>query len=167
VGEIMNLKIDNIMQTRLITIQESEGLESAYLKMKKNGIRHLPVLDAFNNVVGIISDRDVQRSMMSFENGSFDFNPDEIIANYMSSDIISVPHDSELLQAVQKMIDHQISAVLITEKSSLVGIITHEDLLLILADLLRPKEGVVTTVQNWLFKTPVGEIAEKFAAAGI
>ncbi len=163
----MKLKIDEIMTTRLVAIKNSEGLEAAYLKMKVNGIRHLPVLDSLNQVVGIISDRDVQRSMMSFDSGEFDFNPDDIVTNYMSPNLISVTHEAELLSVVQKMIEHQISAVLITKDSSLVGIITHEDLLLILADLLRPQDGLVTNVQKWLYTTPVGAIADKFASAGI
>lgn len=163
----MSLKIDNIMTARLVTINKTEGLETAYLKMKSNGIRHLPVIDQQDHVVGIISDRDIQRSMMSLDDGEFDFNPDDTVADYMSVNLISVPHDVELLQVVQNMIDHQISAVLISNKSHLVGIITHEDLLLILADFLKPKQGVAAQVESWFYKMPVGEIAEKFAAAGI
>lgn len=163
----MKLKIENIMSTRLITIQNTEGLEAAYVKMKLNGIRHLPVIDSKNHVVGIISDRDIQRAMMSLDAGDFAFNPDDTVEDYMNSQIKSVAQDFELLSVVQKMIDHQISAVLITQGANVVGIVTHEDLLLILADMLKPKDNVVSQVQNWIYKTPVGEIAEKLASVGI
>jgi len=163
----MKLKIENIMSTHLITVQESEGLEAAYVKMKLNGIRHLPVMDSMNHVVGIISDRDIQRAMMALDSGDFAFDPDEIVGSYMSTQIKSVTQECELLEVVQKMIDHQISAVLITRAANVVGIITHEDLLLILADMLKPKDNVMAQVQNWLYKTPAGEIAGKLAAAGI
>lgn len=163
----MNLKIDNIMTTKILTIKNTEGMESAYLKMKLNGIRHLPVIDSLNQVVGIISDRDVQRSMLCFEADQIEFSPDDLVANFMTRDIKSVGHESELIHVVQMMIDNQISAVLITENNNLVGIITHEDLLLILADLLRPKSGIVANVQNWVYKTPIGQIAERFSSIGI
>lgn len=163
----MNLKIDNIMTTKILTIKNSEGMDAAYLKMKLNGIRHLPVVDSLNHVVGIISDRDVQRSMLSFDPAEIEFRPDDLVANYMTSDIKSVSHEAELIQVVQMMIDNQISAVLITDGDNLAGIITHEDLLLILADLLRPKSGIVANLQNWAYKTPVGQIAEKFSSVGI
>ncbi len=136
----MKIKIDQVMTSQIETIQESEGLKSAYLKMKLHGIRHLPVINSQDQVVGIISDRDVQRSMMCFDSGQFDFSPDDEIRKYMSSDIKSVPHTSGLIDVVENMIAHQISAVLITESDCLIGIITHEDLLLVLADLLQPSK---------------------------
>lgn len=164
----MSIKITEIMTANLITVNTIDGLDESYLKMKKNGVRHLPVIDFSSKVVGIISDRDFQRAMRSYESKATDFNPDEKVRDYMTSSLIEVSYDAELLLVVQKMIDQKVSAILISKNQTSIGIITNEDLLKILADLLRPTEDDgIEKVQGWLYNSPIGEIASRLANIGI
>src|SRR3954454_7458018 len=53
--------VDDFMSTAVITVKESDTLSAAQLEMRLAEIRHLPVVDQKNHVVGILSDRDVLR----------------------------------------------------------------------------------------------------------
>lgn len=164
------------MSERLITASLAETLEQAYLKMKKYNIRHLPVVDSERNVVGIISDRDIHRGMesdvrdySSFRLKDADFDPQAKVVDYMSSPVKTVRYESDLKAIAERMIDEKISSFLITKDDAVVGIVTHEDLLRVLVHLLgQPeKEGLFENLQKWLYKIPVGEIANSLAQAGI
>jgi CBS domain-containing protein len=53
----------NLMTRKIIKIQADMPMHLAYKEMQKNGIRHLPVVDMVGKLVGILSDRDVQRAV--------------------------------------------------------------------------------------------------------
>ena len=167
----MKTKIEEIMSTALATVKSTDGLLESYIKMKENKIRHLPVKDSHGDVIGIISDRDFQRARQSVPSNSgndVDFSAGSLVRDYMCSEVKSVPFDTELITVVREMIDSKISAVLITSEDKTIGIVTHEDLLKVLADSLYPVEDkVVGKIKNWLSKTPIGEVARTLALNGI
>lgn len=57
--------IDKSMTRRVITIGPEADLLEARRRMEENGIRHLPVVDDNNKVVGIITDRDLRSALPS------------------------------------------------------------------------------------------------------
>ena len=165
----MEAKTSEIMSVKLITARMTDSLDSAYAKMKENRIRHLPVMDR-GEIIGIISDRDFQRGMHNSPHfsGPIDFGIGGIVRDFMNTHVISVPCDTELIFVIQKMINEKVSAVMITSGDMVVGIVSHEDLLRVLADLLCPvQQRVIAQVQNWLSKTPIGHVAHTFSLNGI
>jgi acetoin utilization protein AcuB len=142
----MNYRALDTMTCDLIKTKIDESLESAFLKMKKHGIRHLPVADEFNRIVGIISDRDVLRGMQpdlrdyqSFQVENADFDPHARVRDFMSWPVKTVSHDTDLRVVITKMIREKVSAFLVTHDSAIVGIVTSEDLLKLLYELLGDK----------------------------
>ena len=57
--------VEEEMSRNLITARPEESLVQVANKMIHHGIRHLPVVDETNKVLGIISIRDVLRHLMS------------------------------------------------------------------------------------------------------
>jgi acetoin utilization protein AcuB len=49
------------MSTEVISANYSDGLRQTFYRMRERGIRHMPVLGAGEELVGIISDRDLRR----------------------------------------------------------------------------------------------------------
>jgi len=57
--------VSKSMTQKVITIDKDEDLFCAQEKMKTNGIRHLPVVDASGILLGIVTDRDIRSAMPS------------------------------------------------------------------------------------------------------
>jgi CBS domain-containing protein len=60
--EIMQMPVENLMSTRLISCRPHDHLADVMEKMDRHGIRHLPVLED-HTLVGVISVRDVIREL--------------------------------------------------------------------------------------------------------
>jgi len=56
--------VSDWMSKRVISVEESDSLSVAINTMKRNKIRHLPVLNN-NKLVGIVTDRDIKRASPS------------------------------------------------------------------------------------------------------
>lgn len=57
-------KVTDFMTSNLITIEDSENLESALKLMEEKKIRHLPVINSKNEYVGILGIRDIMRAVL-------------------------------------------------------------------------------------------------------
>jgi acetoin utilization protein AcuB len=64
--------VNKSMTTKVITIRPETSLLEARSLMKEHGIRHLPVTDEENTLVGIVTDRDVRSATPSILQDDFD-----------------------------------------------------------------------------------------------
>ena len=51
--------VEDVMTTALTTVHPDQLIESAELEMKLANVRHIPVVGAHNQLVGILSNRDL------------------------------------------------------------------------------------------------------------
>lgn len=148
------------MTTKLVTINFNEGLETAYHRMQKRRLRHLPVCDDNGEIVGMLSDRDVQRAMISeieherksdLSSESIAFDPEAKVRDYMGWPVQAVDQNSDLRVVAEKMLTDKISALLVKRANEVVGIVTTDDLMKVLIELLSdPKTSARWTLQNVL-----------------
>lgn len=131
------------MSSHLITINENYSLDAAYSQMQKNQIRHLPVVDASNKIVGMLSDRDLLRAMRSnlnsgdiFKVESLEFDQHAKVSDYMTWPVRFVNKNSSIKVVAERMIEEKISSFLVTDDKTVVGILTTEDCLKFLIKLL-------------------------------
>jgi CBS domain-containing protein len=59
-------KLENVMTKNPLTLKPNEPLSKAAILMSEKGFRHIPVVDEKNELVGIISARDVARHYAEF-----------------------------------------------------------------------------------------------------
>ena len=52
------MKVSDYMSASAVTANLHDGLRQTYIRMRERDIRHMPVVDAHERVVGIVSDRD-------------------------------------------------------------------------------------------------------------
>ena len=72
--------VSRSMVSEVITIDKDASVFDAQEKMAANGIRHLPVVDADNRLIGIVTDRDIRSAMpyRMIKNGIFVGNLEEL-----------------------------------------------------------------------------------------
>lgn len=137
--------VAEIMSRKLVSVKWNEPLQDAEVKMAKLHVRHLPVVDGTGAVVGILSDRDLKRAEIPLtdrqkrpENVPPLYHPGQNVGDYMSWPVKMVSDETPLLDVVQLVLEHKISALLITSGQSKVvhGIVTTDDLLRVLAEVL-------------------------------
>src|SRR4051812_33170063 len=117
----MRKLVNSEMTKNLITVRWNDSLEKSYQKMRKENIRHLPVVDSNGKLIGITSDRDFQRAMRPIES-NFEIPPNQEskidsklnVCDYMSWPVRTVPSDTELRVVTRRMIEEKISAFVVT-----------------------------------------------------
>ncbi|MGP4075679.1 acetoin utilization AcuB family protein [Halobacillus sp. K22] len=128
--------VEEIMKTEVITLSPEETIETALKLLHENHIRHLPIVDENNEVIGIVSDRDVRDASPSiFEE---DATPDELqnpIRTIMTFPVTTV-HPLDFVEEVASIFyEQEIACVPVTRNNILVGIITEKDMLYTLIQL--------------------------------
>lgn len=130
------------MTKKIITVDESESVEQALMIMKNHQFRHLPVRDQKNaEIVGIVSDRDLYRALSTNETA---------VKAVMSHPVLKFDISTSLKTIVDSMIKNKVSAFLLTDKSEVRGIITSEDMMVILSHLLTDDHKQRSFADNYL-----------------
>lgn len=133
--------VSALMSKKIVTIHMEDSIRMAYQIMQENKFRHLPVTDAAGNIIGILSDRDIQRAMKVSRQGidtEIEFSAEDTCQDYMQWPIQTCSDQTSIAQAVDKMLNEKISAFLIVDSVSgrARGMLTTDDLLKYLKQLL-------------------------------
>jgi len=130
------MKISEIMTTNVIRAQESTTVQEASDKFTEHGIHHIPVVDANDRLVGILSDRDVVRNISPFlgteQEREQDLETMSLpVSSIMTTDPITITEDSRIDTASILLLEHNFSClpVMDDDDDTLVGILTWKDLL--------------------------------------
>jgi acetoin utilization protein AcuB len=97
-------------------------------------IRHLPVVNEDNELIGMLSDRDLRALSIPT------FIGDELVGNMrtalnarvsalMSSDVLSVDPEADAAEVIDLMLDNKVGAIPVTENGLLVGIVSYVNIL--------------------------------------
>lgn len=123
-----------IMTSKVICVSASDTMVNAYKIMHEKGIRHLPVLDERNSVVGILSDRDIQRAMSTHKLNNFQqevkLDGTLMVEDFMSWPVYVVSEETTLKKVAEEMLDQKVSAFLVQDNlGQMKGIVTTDDFL--------------------------------------
>jgi CBS domain-containing membrane protein len=121
--------VEEVMSTALLTVKPDESIDSADLEMKLAEVRHFPVIDSRNRLVGIVSNRDLLRARAGAKNRT--------IADIMSRRVQTVMATEPASRAAEILLEHRIGCVpVLGDDGHLVGIVTETDFLRIAHDAL-------------------------------
>lgn len=122
--------IEEIMIKDVTTLSPSNTVKDALQTMHLNKIRHIPIVTAEGEVVGIITDRDLKEIVPSSISEITDYSIYAIkLAEVMTTNLIT-GHPMDFVEEVAvTFYDNKIGALPITSNNKLVGIITETDLL--------------------------------------
>jgi len=132
-------QIRDIMEKNVITIEHDKSSFDAAKLISEKDISFLVVVKD-GNPIGVVSERDFVRKITAEDKQSSKIPLSEI----MSFKFRWVDPTTEIEEAVQKMLNHNIRRLLVLENEKLVGVITQTDL----ASFLRSKLLIEGTVKN-------------------
>ncbi len=132
-------QIRDIMEKNVITIEHDKSSLDAASLINEKDISFLVVVKD-GNPIGVVSERDFVRKIVAENKQASDI----LLSKIMSYKFRWVEPTTEIEDAVQKMLNHNIRRLLVLENEKLVGVITQTDL----ASYLRSKLLIEGTVKN-------------------
>jgi len=135
------MQVEKYMTKGAITAHERDGLHQTYVRMRERDVRHMPVIDEHEKLVGVISDRDIRRPdwVDPTENVSRPFVLDNNtkVAEAMTRGAITVQEGDLMLEAVGAFVDHHVGALMVTDAAgNLVGVLSVVDAMKAFRDIL-------------------------------
>jgi CBS domain-containing protein len=125
-------RVEDLMSRAVISLKPTDTIDVAKLDMDIAAIRHVPVVDAHNRVVGIVALADVL--------AAFTRAPDRPvpIANVMQTEVVTIHRKMPAYDAVRTMLERKIGALpVLGDREEIVGILTETDLLRVAEEALR------------------------------
>lgn len=137
----------DIMTSRPISIKATDSLTTAYRIMHSKSIRHLPVVDERDAVVGILSDRDIQRAMQvkKINNLQQEIHLDGslVVEDFMSWPVYVVSESTTVKRVAEEMLSQKVSAFIVEDGlGRMKGIITTDDILKLFVAELEKQSNV-------------------------
>ncbi|RKY17797.1 MAG: hypothetical protein DRQ55_14905 [Planctomycetota bacterium] len=120
----MNVKIQDLMTSQVLTAQRHQSVSHARDLMSSNGIHALPIVDSEGEPVGIVTTSDVLG----------DLNPNGKISAIMSANVVTIPAYGEPRVAARTMRNQHFHHLIVTHEKKVVGILSTFDLLLLVED---------------------------------
>jgi len=135
--------VSDIMSTDLFTVTPDDPIALAAGTMTWRHIRHLPVEDSAGKFVGLISGREILGAIaeQGWEQTS---NGPMTVRGLMNAAPITVGSDTSTVAALHLMLDHKIDCLPVLKDGELVGIVSSQDMLVVLGGLLREKQSSAT-----------------------
>lgn len=135
-------RVADIMTTPVASITDSEHLNAARQLMKEKQIRHLPVVNAEQRLVGVVTQRAVLASVIKLVDrvgvDKMEAEEKQIpISSIMESNFQTASPDLNLKEAARHFLHHKHSCLpVIDDSGKLVGIVTSQDFVKLCETLL-------------------------------
>lgn len=129
------IPVSSIMTTQLVILNTTDSLEKAERLFKKHRIRHIPVIEGNQKIVGMLSLTDLLR--ISFADGAYEDEEDIETVVYemfsipqvMAKNIKTVSPDTTIKAVAELLSREEFHAVPVVEEGDLKGIVTTTDLI--------------------------------------
>lgn len=126
-------KVADFMSTALIVVRDSDTIGVADAQMKLGAIRHIPVVDPKQNLVGILSSRDV---LLALARGKKSVR----VGETMTRDPVTVTPDTPVFEAIGLLLEHHFGSLpVLGTDGHLMGIVTDTDFLAAARDAFAPR----------------------------
>ena len=124
--------VSKMSKRESFTLRETDTVKQASQNLYEKKVGSMPVLDKNNNVVGIISERDLSKFIYTER-----FNINLPVAQIMSKNLITCDLNTSVTELMEIMTDKKIRHVLIMEDNKLLGIVSIGDVVNHLIDKIK------------------------------
>jgi CBS domain-containing protein len=121
------------MSSPALVAEESMRLPDARQRLKQQHVRRLPVVNASGQLVGIVTEGDINRVSDSHITDVRDYSlyhrvADLPISEIMTRTVVTVAPDTPIMEVARLLLDHRIGGVPVIEDGQIIGMITESDL---------------------------------------
>ena len=132
--------VREIMTAEVTTLKRNDSLLIARDIMTLGRVRHFPVTDEDNKLVGVVSQRDLYRaslgSVMKYgEKAQRAFLEGIAVKEVMTAPVITLAPHATVQEAARVMMENKIGCLPVLEGPKLVGLITETDMLKLVAEM--------------------------------
>jgi acetoin utilization protein AcuB len=148
----------DLASVKLITIPVDATMIDAQKLMTEHRFRHLPVTNRVGEIIGIISDRDIQRALSITKS---EHSPELVcempkdfkVKDFMSWPAHKISSECSVRETAMRMLNEKISALIVEDKNeNFRGIITTDDLIRYLISLLEKDPGRLKLALDAVFE---------------
>jgi IMP dehydrogenase len=124
------MNAEELMTTDVLTCSPKDSIGNLIQGFETYHIAGMPVVNDEGDVVGVISESDI-----------LDANSDDQVRDFMSAPAISVDENTPVEEVATIFKSKRVNRLPVVSEGKLVGIITRDDLISYLANILAWREG--------------------------
>jgi acetoin utilization protein AcuB len=125
----------DLMTPDPVTVQPNDDVSTAFSLLQESNFRHLPVVNENDELVGMVSDRDLRALLIPH------FHPREMlehiitrarapVSTLMSGNVICVDMEDDVSLVAEQIVEHKVGAIPVVDADGkLVGIVSYLDLI--------------------------------------
>ncbi len=139
------ITVDEFMTTEPCTLHDTDTINDARQIMTEKHIRHIPITDSENHLLGLVTQRDVLAATgpalsSSEKSDSIEARTDIGLSEIMIRNVTVVHPSDSLRQAALYLQAHKYGCLPVVSDDCLVGIVTDSDFIAIAINLLEQAE---------------------------
>ena len=124
--------VSRMSKRKCYTLAESDTVKVASQNLHEKKVGSMPVLDKNNNVVGIISERDLSQFIYTER-----FNSNLSVSQIMTKELVTCDLNTSVTELMNEMTEKKIRHILIMEDKKLLGIVSIGDVVNHLIDKIK------------------------------
>jgi signal-transduction protein with cAMP-binding, CBS, and nucleotidyltransferase domain len=124
--------VSRMSKRKCYTLTETDTVKAASQNLHEKKVGSMPVLDKNNNVVGIISERDLSQFIYAER-----FNSNLPISQIMTKELVTCDLNTSVTELMNEMTEKKIRHILIMEEKKLFGIVSIGDVVNHLIDKIK------------------------------
>jgi CBS domain-containing protein len=133
--------ITNIMISEVVTAEKGTPVMEAVEKLIKHNVTGLPVVDGKDEVIGIISEKDVLALAIQIQEGTYPSKGEGmLVEDFMTKDVVTIEATESMTALCSCLMKNKFRRLPVLLNGKLVGIITRRDVISYLFDIHREKQ---------------------------
>ena len=124
--------VSRMSKRKCYTLSEADTVKVASQNLHEKKVGSMPVLDKNNNVIGIISERDLSQFIYTER-----FNSNLPVSQIMTKELVTCDLNTSVTELMNEMTEKKIRHILIMEDKKLLGIVSIGDVVNHLIDKIK------------------------------
>lgn len=124
--------VEDLMTSRVFSLHPADSIAKARLIMDEQDVRHVPIVDAEQNLIGLVSERDLLRHALEDQIDLPLQLLDDLLhktraEDIMTREVVSIEAEAPLSEAATTMLEGKYGCLPVLDGTRLIGILTESD----------------------------------------